>query len=315
MSSEKDKKVRPRSPEFPYIPLRDAIARVEQLIATYQRHPARIKNLAPLWKYSPGSSSFLRTVAALRSFGLVDETGSGDERKISVSDLGLRVVSDKRPGAYEAAVLKAFETCTILNDYWQKWGAKRPPDSECMSELTLDNGFGEEAAKKFISVYDDTIAFVESLNGDSGNDGGETPPGDEKPVFDVGMYVQWEQSGVLRLERAAKLTGFSADGKFAFVEGATAGIPRAELIPADPPPPPTNNPRQNALPQPSHGLGGQKMIEATYPIAEGTCMLVYPSEMSAKSAKRLKRWLDLMLEDVSELAAMPPATPPGNEDE
>jgi hypothetical protein len=44
------------------------------------------------------------------------------------------------------------------------------------------------------------------------------------------------------------------------------------------------------------------MTEATYPIAEGTCTLVFPKEISQKSAQRLKRWLDLMLEDVKELA-------------
>ena len=55
------------------------------------------------------------------------------------------------------------------------------------------------------------------------------------------------------------------------------------------------------------------MIEATYPIAEGTCMLVYPAEISAKSAKRLKRWLDLMLEDVEEIAGTPTTASKQNE--
>lgn len=301
MNEVQDKKPRPRSPEFPYISLPEAIARVEQLITAYQRHPARIKNVAPLWDYKPSSSSFLRNVAALRSFGLVDETGSGDDRKIAVSDLGMRITSDKRPGAKEAAIKKAFDSCTILSDYRQQWGKRRPPDTECLSELTLDRGFGDDAARKFLSVYDESVAFSESVQ-DGGSPEDEVPPTPkELPELDVGMYVQWEQNGILQLEQPGKLVGFSADGKYAFVEGATAGIPRAELIPADAPVVDSSA----ALQKPARlGRAGAKMIEATYPVAEGTCTLIYPAEISEKSAKRLKRWLDLMLEDVSEIAGL-----------
>jgi len=296
MNTETDKKPRPRSPEFPFIPLNEALPKVEQLIAANQRHPARIKTLAPLWNYSAGSSSFLRVVAALRSFGLVEDTGSGDDRKIAVSDLGMRIASDKRPGAREVAIRNAFANCTILNDYRQKWGNKRPSDDVCISDLTLDNGFTGQAARKFISVYDDSIAFVEA----NGNDGGSpplvTPPGAESNL-DVGMFVQWEQKGVLQLPHAAKLVGFSGDGSYAFVEGHEAGIPRSELIKADAPQEEVRRkpPAQKAV------SGEIDMTEATYPIAEGTCTLIYPKGISSRSAKRLKRWLDLMLEDVQEL--------------
>lgn len=47
------------------------------------------------------------------------------------------------------------------------------------------------------------------------------------------------------------------------------------------------------------------MTEATYPIVEGICTLTYPADLSEKSAKRLKRWLDLMLEDIAEIAELP----------
>lgn len=302
MSDEADKKMRPRSPEFPFVSLRDAIPRVEQLITANQRHPARIKNLAPLWNYSAGSSSFLRTVAALRAFGLVDETGSGDDRKIAVSELGMKMVMDKRPGATEAAIQKAFENCTILSEYRQKWGKRRPSDTVCLSELTLDHGFTDVAARKFISVYDDSVTFVESVETDSGTVDDAMSSATGSPLFDVGMYVQWEQGGAFQLEQSAKLVGFSADGKYAFVEGSTTGIPRAELVAADAPPfmGKGRQPKPTAVSR----MGGANMIEATYPIAEGTCTLIYPGEISEKSAKRLKRWLDLMLEDVSELAGM-----------
>lgn len=253
MNSDADKKPRPRSPEFPFIPLNEAIPKVEQLIGANQRHAARIKTLAPLWGYSPASSSFLRIVAALRAFGLIEDTGSGDDRKIAVSDLGVRIASDKRPGARETAIQKAFDSCGILNDYHQKWDGQRPSDSACISELTLDNGFTPTAARKFISVYDDSVAFVEANRGDGSAESGMTPTAD----------------GPLPDPKAA--------------EGSREEESRRKL-------PMFTKARVS------------DMTEATYPIAEGICTLMFPKNMSPKSAQRLNKWLNLMLEDVQELA-------------
>lgn len=258
MNAETDKKPRPRSPEFPFIPLNEAIPKVRQLLDANQRHPARIKTLATLWDYSAASSSFLRIVAALRVFGLVEETGSGDDRKISVSDLGTRIVSDTRPGAREACIQKAFESCAILNDYHQRWGKRRPSDTACISELTLDNGFTPTAARKFISVYDDSVAFLEAHGGDGENLDEETPPSD------------------------------SAPGQSTFAQTPASATTHQTQTP------------------PIKTRAGVEMTEATYPIAEGKCTLVYPKGISPKSAQRLKKWLDLMLEDVNDIATTQP---------
>jgi hypothetical protein len=60
---------------------------------------------------------------------------------------------------------------------------------------------------------------------------------------------------------------------------------------------------------------GGIMVEATYPIDEGTCSLIFPKGMSEKSAKRLKKWLELMIDDVAEVAggAAAPAIPKTDE--
>lgn len=248
MNDQVDKKPRPRSPEFPYISLREAITRVEQLFKAYTRHAARIKNLAQVWNFSAGSSSLLRNVAALKSYGLIDETGSGEERKIAISDLGMRMVADKRPGVHEAAMAIAFNNCTILKEYQHKWGEKRPPDHECISELTLDNGFTEVAAKKFISVYDDSVGYSQRVQPDS-------PDGDATPEVDKGEPPKVDPA-----------------------EAVTPGVTKP----------------------PKAVGGGGEMVEATYPIAEGACTLSFPKQLSVKSAKKLKRWLELMIDDVAE---------------
>lgn len=52
--------------------------------------------------------------------------------------------------------------------------------------------------------------------------------------FKPGDYVQWESNNVLRMPEAKRLSHFSDDGNFAFLEGSTTGIPVEELIAADP---------------------------------------------------------------------------------
>lgn len=162
MAAEEDKKLRPRSPEFPFLPLSEAVEKVKLMLAANQRHPVRLSAVAATWNTSAVSSGFLRSIAALKSFGLVEDSGSGDNRKVAVSELGARISTDARPGAREAAIKRAFESCTILNEFYQTWGSARPADHAALSELTLDFKFGEDAAKKFIKVYDASVAFLET---------------------------------------------------------------------------------------------------------------------------------------------------------
>ncbi len=160
LEPQEDQKRRDRSPAFPYLSLQEAVARTQDLYAHYTQHPARMKNIAPVWGFSPGSSSLLRNVAAVKSYGLIEVSGTGEDRRISISKLGNRLVNDKRPGVREDAIREAFTSCEILNYFFGKWGAKRPPTDECISELTIDMGFTSDAARKFISVYDESVSFA-----------------------------------------------------------------------------------------------------------------------------------------------------------
>ncbi len=48
-----------------------------------------------------------------------------------------------------------------------------------------------------------------------------------------GDYVQWESNGILKMPVAMRLSRFSDDGNFAFIEGSNTGIPAEELIAVD----------------------------------------------------------------------------------
>jgi len=168
MSEDKAKKE--RSPSFPFISLEKSVGRTTALYEKHKREPARLTAVAPTWGYGAKSSGLLQTVAALKQFGLVEDFGSGDERKIQLSDLGRRLLIDERPGAKEAALREAAKRPRLLAEYIARWVPDRPSDAHCVSELQFDRGFTGDAARLFLRVFDDTVAFAKLASDDTLSD-------------------------------------------------------------------------------------------------------------------------------------------------
>lgn len=150
-----------RSPSFPFISLRKCIERAQALYDNHRREPARLAVVAPSWGYSPKSSGVLQTAAALKQFGLIDDLGSGDDRKIVLTKLGHTILADARPGVREAALKDAARSSTMIAEYLPRWVPTRPSDAHCISELHLDRGFTEDAARSFLRIFDETISYAE----------------------------------------------------------------------------------------------------------------------------------------------------------
>lgn len=164
---QKDGPKRDRSPAFPYIGLAKALQRIEILFGKVKRHEARVADIAADWKLSPKSSSTDRTVAALESFGLIDSLGSGDAKKIKISDVGLRILDDGRPGVREKLLAEAAMRPRIISEYAERWKGGRPDETHALSQLKFEGGFTDEGAKMFLRVFDETIRFTLGSQSDS----------------------------------------------------------------------------------------------------------------------------------------------------
>lgn len=158
-----------RSPNFPFVSLKKAVERAEALHTNHKKEAARLVAIAPSWGYGSKSSGLMQTVAALKQFGLVEDSGSGDDRKVQVSDLARRIIVDQRPGMREEAIKEAAQKPRLIAEYVEKWVPDRPSDAHCISELELDRGFSAEAARAFLRIFDETVVFAslddEALNG------------------------------------------------------------------------------------------------------------------------------------------------------
>jgi hypothetical protein len=157
---------RERSPSFPFIPLAKAIQHCREFATMYKRNEVRVGTASIAWDFKEMSSQTLRTVAALKAFGLLEDTGVGMDRKVRLTDLAWRILEDDRPGRREEAIREAALRPAAIATHWDLWGAQRPPDAACMSQLKLDEGFTPEAAQTFLIVYDETIGLAKLAESD-----------------------------------------------------------------------------------------------------------------------------------------------------
>lgn len=278
---------RTRSPAYPGINLEAAIKRARELYAQDKMNPVPLHIVVRRWGYKPKSSAGLITTAALKSFGLVRDTGSGSERKIQVTEQAHNIFLDTRQDSQERDQLikDAALRPKIHNTLWKKWGTDLPSDETLDHALKADWGFNPNSVSDFIKEYKDTIRFAKLNKHDSLSTGN-----DDKDTIKVDDYVQWESGGAIQFE-SRRVTGISNDGNFAFVEGTSTGLPVDELSKVQTPP----VSERDKLTQPVKHLAPKVgMNSDTFTLDEGQVILQWPAKMSPESYEDFKLWLDLV---------------------
>src|SRR5580658_6124252 len=161
---ENDDRKRMRSPAYPYINLETAIKRAKEFYAEEQRNAAPLKVAVKHWGYEAKSSGGAQTAAALISFGLLRDEGTGDKRKVKLTENALRIVLDTRADSEDRAdaIRTAALTPKIHQQLWRKWENNIPSTENLKHILVLDwqPPFNPAAVDGFIKEYKDTIAFA-----------------------------------------------------------------------------------------------------------------------------------------------------------
>lgn len=179
---------RERSPSFPYLDLDASIDLMKKLYAAAKMNGMRQADVAAAWDMAEKSGSLMRYIAALGQFGLIDSSGSGDQRRVKISADGRRILEDDRPGVRESLKSDAALKPNLVRGLYlgegdmPAWGKDRPSDNIAESSLKFDLGFGAEAARRFLTVYDATIEHV--IDTDAAKD-----------RVDIGEEVELESGG------------------------------------------------------------------------------------------------------------------------
>jgi hypothetical protein len=294
-----EKKPKDRSPSFPYIGLSKAFERTERLYNYAKRFETRIADAAkPAWNMGAKSSSTQQTVGALLAYGLIEDSGSGEGRKIKISDLAYRALVDQRPGAKEAALAEAAVKPKLLEEYIGKWADERPPEATALSELTFDRGFTPDGAKAFLRVFEDTVRYAKPTDSDKlvdteSDKGDAGEPSNQPPA--VGDFVRVEAGGQIILEKVKVRALQEHDGQvWVFVEGTEAGqkmeqVTVVEKAPEQVTPPVLPLQTRNE----DQADAGDEMDRFT--VDEGVVKITFPSGMTAASVEELEQFFNLFI--------------------
>ena len=155
---------RDRSPAYPFISLKVCIDRLIAFDQKFQRHPAPLTKAGLAWGIKPNSSQAAQTLSALKYFGLVEYTGPTASRVAEVTEDGRNYMRAQQESVKTAILREAALRPKNLRLYWEKWGHDRPIDEICLDELVIKGDFTPTAAKTFLRVYDETVAFAGLIN-------------------------------------------------------------------------------------------------------------------------------------------------------
>jgi hypothetical protein len=154
-----------RSPSFPFINLREALARAKVLYGAERRNEAPLESAARHWGYSPNSSATNRTVAALVAFGLLEMK----DGKARLTDRAVHILADEREPSpdRERLIQEAARLPNLHRKLWDRYQGDLPSDATLRHYLITAEGFGEGSAAVFIRLFRETLELV-GLGGQPG---------------------------------------------------------------------------------------------------------------------------------------------------
>ncbi len=207
VSKSKAKRSVNRSPEHPAMDLATALVRSGVLRDKEGFAYAPVSVAAGHWGYSPGSGSGLRAIAALRHYGLLEEEGAGNQRRVRLSLLAKNILLDNREGSTDKAnaIRQAALNPKIYKALWSAWGPTLPSDENMKYDLQMGHAFNPGSIDGFIKDFRATVAFAKlAQGGDTSTSSSESdseerdepqPPGarpnkKENPMADVGQDAQ-----------------------------------------------------------------------------------------------------------------------------
>jgi hypothetical protein len=151
---EHESRKKDRSPNFPFISLESAIARARAFYDEERKGAAPVTRAAIHWKYSPNSSGLIQTVAALKSYGLMSDEGSGADRRLKLTELALRIVLDTRIESLERQemIRRAALNPSVSAEVHSNWPEGLPSDDTLNHYLVLERAFAPANASRAVKI-------------------------------------------------------------------------------------------------------------------------------------------------------------------
>ena len=220
-----------RSPSFPFIPLQTAVERLEAFEKKFGRHATPAKKAGLAWGMKEQSSQADQTLAALRSFGLIDYQGVGSAREITISEEGRKYLRAQQDSVKVSVLKTAALRPRIIRKFWATWQSDRPHDSVALDSLVLDNGFSDSGARAFLSIYDKTVSFAKLTTADKvGGDQLETDEEEETGLPALPADKIRQKVKVMEGERELTTGLLSNAASFRLIVSGSVGVKEIERL-------------------------------------------------------------------------------------
>ena len=286
-------KTKHRSPAYPAVNLQQAIEHAQTIYDADRRNQVPVAVAISHLGFPDGSSQGLRAVAALKQFGLLEEDGKNEDRRVRLTERALDILiapSTDDPGRFRAIQRAALEP-TVHAELWEQYNGELPSDATIRAQLVRHREFNETYVDRFIKEFRDTIAFARLSESDTIGDEESEIEDDTPQEIKAGDFVQWSSRGVDQFPTPRKVV--AVEGEWAFVEGSPTGVPMSELLAADPPAgtapkqPPTNPHYKPSEEPPIEGVSLDRAA-----LDEGPVVLRWPDELSAESVEEFEYWVN-----------------------
>jgi hypothetical protein len=171
-ATDSKKRAATRSPSYPYVDLKTALAKAEAFRLKEGRNSASFEVAAHHFGYKPKSSGGKQTLGALRAFGLMEPEGP-----VKLTEDALRVLLDKREVSPERdALLRKMALLPPMHKrLWDLYHAELPSDGNLEHWLIFQAGFNENVVADFVQEYKATIEYAGL------KESGSMPPEGEEP--------------------------------------------------------------------------------------------------------------------------------------
>lgn len=166
-------KKRKRSPNFPCIGLGKAIARAGEVYKDDKTQYIPLRVLHSRWGYKEMSGMLLQTVAALLSYGLAEDKGSGKDREFRISDAARKILlgHPERTSIVQACALRP----KVFGKLWEQYKDEGIPSDDVIKHYLIfqyEPNFNEDSVDSCIESFRQTFSFA-GLGGSDTTDSAE----------------------------------------------------------------------------------------------------------------------------------------------
>lgn len=152
-----------RGPSYPALGLGAAIHRAKQLYDQDGKAQTTQDVAIQAWGYTSKNGASLRTLSAVRQYGLLD--GGGD--RVRVSDRALAIILEPQGSAERVrAIREAAESPAIFAALMKEYPDEVPSDATMIAHLVRRLGFDGVAANRIVEAFRETVDLVKQSSGD-----------------------------------------------------------------------------------------------------------------------------------------------------